>query len=320
MSSAVLAAPLCPVQTRSPLAIDWTTVLAGLFVAAMFYVADQDWHFSQLDLNEEAMESATTEGNPLRRTGLLMLGVAGAALLVRRGGESLRVGGALGWLCVAFAAWSMASLWWAADQGVVFRRLLADGCLIAAALAAARWVTPRQLAWIALISTGCFFLVGVAAELSLGLFHPGDPEWRFSGTMHPNDQGMHRAVMCLAALYLARPSDRGASSPVVRWLLACRGGGQLRVSPADEVPHVARGGPGGHRRDATGDGFAAGAGRLAPGDDLRRLVGRAPDRRTAWPNRSARRCSWAARIPRPPRSPAASRCGRNSGSTPRIAR
>ena len=92
---------------------------------------------------------------------------------------------------------------------MVFRRLFADGCLVTAALAAAKWASPRRLVWIALLCTGGFLLVGLAAELSLGVFRPGDAEYRFSGTMHPNDQGMHRAVMCLAALYLSRWAGRG---------------------------------------------------------------------------------------------------------------
>jgi exopolysaccharide production protein ExoQ len=207
MSSAVLANPVCPVQ--SPRTIAWTTALASLFVAAMFYVADQDWRFSELDLSEEVMESSTVEGNPMRRLGLLALGAVGAALVIRPGGQALRARGVLAWLCVAFALWSTASLLWAVDRGVVFRRLFADGCLVAAALAAAKWISLRQLAWIALLCTGGVLLVGLAAELSLGLFHPTDAEYRFSGTMHPNDQGMQRAVMCLAALYLSRGAGRG---------------------------------------------------------------------------------------------------------------
>ena len=92
MSTAVLANPVRPAQT--PRTISWTTGFAALFVAAMFYVADQAWRFSELDLGEEIMESSTVEGNPMRRLGLLVLGAAGAALVIRRGGEALRTRGA----------------------------------------------------------------------------------------------------------------------------------------------------------------------------------------------------------------------------------
>ena len=192
-----------------PRAVSWATVLAAAFVASMFYVADQTWGFSQLDLGQDVMELSTEEGSSTRRLGLIALGLAGAVLAIRRGGRPLRLRGVLAWLCLALVAWCASTWLWAADRPVVLRRLFAEACLVTAAVAAARWGSPRRLAWIALLCTATFLLVGVAAEVSLGLFRFSGGEHRFAGTMHPNDQGMNCAVLCLAALYLARGDQRG---------------------------------------------------------------------------------------------------------------
>jgi O-antigen ligase len=45
--------------------------------------------------------------------------------------------------------------------------------------------------------------VGVLSELRLGTFRPWSPEHRFSGSLHPNSQGMLLGTLCLSSLALA---------------------------------------------------------------------------------------------------------------------
>lgn len=50
--------------------------------------------------------------------------------------------------------------------------------------------------------------MGFFAELALGTFRPWSSSRRFSGTLHPNTQGLNLTVLCLCSALLARESGR----------------------------------------------------------------------------------------------------------------
>jgi O-antigen ligase len=62
--------------------------------------------------------------------------------------------------------------------------------------------------------------VGLAAECYYGNFRPWMGDYRFSGTLHPNTQGLNLAVLCCSAFCLAR-RDGTRTSPF--WLLLALG-------------------------------------------------------------------------------------------------
>jgi O-antigen ligase len=183
-----------------------TTILSLLFI-----LSDHDWFISQYDEFSETsdfMELASAEGNMLRKAALFLLGATSAIAFFWRGGYSLRIRGLMGVLIVGAVVWCMASWLWAIEPGIAARRLLASGCVAMAALAAARWLSPRELAAVALAGTTTFLTLGGLVEIALGTWQPWRGDYRFAGTLHPNAQGLSCAVLVIAALELARQSKR----------------------------------------------------------------------------------------------------------------
>lgn len=84
------------------------------------------------------------------------------------------------------------------------RRLLVLGCCVVGAVGVAKAFTMRELSQMAVMLTLASVTIGILAEVRLGTFRPWSGEYRFSGTVHPNTQGMYLAGLCLAAFGLAR--------------------------------------------------------------------------------------------------------------------
>ena len=70
-------------------------------------------------------------------------------------------------------------------------------------MAAARLFTPRELAAAALSCGVAYLGIGVLTELALGTFQPWRGDYRFSGTLHPNHQGLVCAMIVMTSTYLA---------------------------------------------------------------------------------------------------------------------
>jgi O-antigen ligase len=70
-----------------------------------------------------------------------------------------------------------------------------------------RWEPDVVLVAIAFCATAPL-LAGVANEVVLGVWHPLDPDYRFSGTLHPNEQGFSCVVLALAALAAGKSQPR----------------------------------------------------------------------------------------------------------------
>jgi O-antigen ligase len=101
------------------------------------------------------------------------------------------------------------SLLWSIAPGLCLRRLVILGCTFLGALGIARHFNMRELSQLALVVTGTVVCIGVLAEIRLGTFRPWSGEYRFSGSVHPNTQGMYLAVLVLSAWGLGRSASRG---------------------------------------------------------------------------------------------------------------
>jgi exopolysaccharide production protein ExoQ len=185
-------------------------LLAG-FVALIFFITD---HGFQISLYEdysgtsEYMETVTNAGNISRQIAMFALGIGGLFVLVRDRGYRLHIRSLSAVLIIAAAAWCAASWFWSIDPSIAGRRLISTGCVAVAALAAARMMKPRELAMAALLCTTGFLAIGILTEIALGSFHPWRPSYRFSGTLHPNLQGLNCALLVISAIYLAVQSTQ----------------------------------------------------------------------------------------------------------------
>jgi exopolysaccharide production protein ExoQ len=188
--------------------------LIFLFLAAVFFLGEHNFSYARngsdmYNPSEEDLISSATEGSLIRRVAFLSLGVFAVVSLVRRKSDGpFHVNGLLGWLLIAFASWAFLSLIWADDPSQTSKKLVAFGIFCLGATAVARRFTLREIILWTCFSTALFVLIGASAEIILGGFRPFTSGYRFSGTLHPNIQGINCALLVLSALAAATTESR----------------------------------------------------------------------------------------------------------------
>jgi len=186
----------------------WFVLLFAVFAAASFdFLMSVDYVERRERTVEARLEQSverTEAGNVRRQAVLLLLGAASAISLFKRGRDPLSLNGPLPWLIAFLFAWACLSVLWSYDGALTFRRVVILGILLLSALAAAERFTFRQIMQFAFVS-GCAMLVlGLGAELALGMFKPWDAEYRFAGVMNPIFTGAHCGMTAVAGFALAR--------------------------------------------------------------------------------------------------------------------
>jgi O-antigen ligase len=165
---------------------------------------------------------AIAEGSPRRRVGFLLLGLLGIVVIVaRRPRYQLRLNGLLPWLAVGFLSWAALSLLWTADVPLAFRRLVVLGMVTIAVVAVLREFSLRDVILFITLTSLAYALIGMAAELAHGSFQPFSAQYRFSGTQHPNHQGMNLARLVLGAFCLSRMRIAGRRLFIVVAVIGC---------------------------------------------------------------------------------------------------
>ena len=161
--------------------------------------ASDDYNRSQDDIVAES------SGTAVRQVVLIALcGLAVLSLVSRPADRRLRMDGVHGWLVVGYAAWALMSPIWAQDLDLTGRRLLSFGILCVVAVAVVRRFSLRQILMWTLFITVLFFMVAITLELLSGAFRPFVPGYRFSGTQHPNGEGVECGLLFLSAIALAK--------------------------------------------------------------------------------------------------------------------
>ncbi len=187
--------------------VPWAVAAAA---GLAFFLAEHDLGASQRDeyygVDTDALEAAAGSGQWGNRVGFTLLALAGGASLLGAD-RRWRSRGAMPWLLIALAGWSVASLLWAADPGRTVRRLASFTFCLAGAVGIARRLDGRQLCWFVLALTTGFTTLGVLTEVGLGTFRLFG-EGRFAGTLHPNGQGANCSFLCLAAVALLPTEHR----------------------------------------------------------------------------------------------------------------
>lgn len=162
----------------------------------------------------DEMERDAAGGNVIRRIVFLAVAAWGALLLLLPSERRLRMSGGIGLCILAFTGWAFLSIGWSVDPSMTTRRVMAMVCLLIGALGIARQLTPRELLRLGWLIPCLTLLVGVAAEIALGTFHPYAGSYRFAGTLHPNTQGMYLTSMSLAAFCWCRESGWRNPGPI----------------------------------------------------------------------------------------------------------
>lgn len=191
----------------------WVLPVA-VVVGLAFYLTDHHFFTSRAAAfagSAEDYEAAAGGGNAIRRLAFLSLGLLGVlGLFVAAPARKIQAFGLGSLLMGAYVVWCILSVTWSDEPSFTTRKVFVLLCFAFGALGIARRLSGRQLLQVALGLTTAFLALGFFAELALGTFRPWSSEHRFSGTLHPNTQGLNLTVLCLCALLLSRGSEHKA--------------------------------------------------------------------------------------------------------------
>ncbi len=152
--------------------------------------------------------AAVQEGFIGREICLPILGIIGAISLFRRTGEKLSVRGITAGIMVFFFLWACLSVVWADDTMLTAKRLLVLILLCLGALAIAKHFSLLEITEAIFVSGALTAVISLVQNCVMGTFHPLDPQYRFGGAMHPNDQGICFGLFFLSAIALAERPTR----------------------------------------------------------------------------------------------------------------
>jgi exopolysaccharide production protein ExoQ len=121
---------------------------------------------------------------------------------------------------VMLLGWCLLSVFWSDMKAVSAKRLLVVGLTFVSATGLAlSWTRTQILRFIAL-SSSMYLTVGVVLEVKEGFFHPAAGDYRFCGTLTPNEQGYLCMAIVLSCICMARTLARVRRSGVLYYLLA----------------------------------------------------------------------------------------------------
>jgi len=175
-----------------------------------FFATNHEWDVSLADAftsTADQMQEQAGGGSLKRRVAFLAIAGMGVLGLMLPPRQSMQRLVPLAVLMLVFYGWCMTSVLWSDAPSTTLRRCAVLTCLAFGALGMGRQLTLRELLHIAWIVPAVGLAIGLAAELKLGTFRPFSGDYRFSGTLHPNSQGMSLAMMCLALFCLCRDSQ-----------------------------------------------------------------------------------------------------------------
>jgi exopolysaccharide production protein ExoQ len=205
------------VQQRVGAAAPFLAFALLLITAVYMTPTDGSWLRSSYDeLDLETVQATEKQGDSLRQFAMAAVGLFGLIGIWWPSNRRLHVD-LLGIIFVGYIAWFSSSWLWATDPSLSLRRIVGASCEVAAALALAKHLSPRQFVWFVLGCSLSWVLLGLTAELSLGNFQPWAPNYRFSGLFHTNHTGTACAFVILAVAYLSPSLQRGRG---LMWAIA----------------------------------------------------------------------------------------------------
>jgi exopolysaccharide production protein ExoQ len=193
------ATAACVTEQSAPL--ERIPLLPALYLAVCFFLAIHDFQASTWDINRPADFFAATSGSGSVQTKLafLMLGFYGAVGFLRQRTPKLSGDGLAALFALMLFLWTVLSFIWADNHTEPLGRIAGIVGLFLTALHMRRTYTARaKVLWITLCTFG-YVVLGLATEVALGTLKPWQFDYRFSGTLHPNAQGINCSIALLGA-------------------------------------------------------------------------------------------------------------------------
>ncbi len=163
---------------------------------------------------------AQSSGNLARQISYLTLGMIGL-LGVRYAVQSRQTPFRWNyWIVVPLAlllAWCVLTLLWSEMPAIAAKRLLVVGLMFLGSFGLAVSWKPIDIVRFIAVSSALDVTIGLAAEIVSGYFHPASADYRFAGTLTPNEQGYLCMVLAISSICMVRMSvSAGAPSWLYR--------------------------------------------------------------------------------------------------------
>ena len=143
--------------------------------------------------NRFAVRQASTQASSVM--GFFMLGGAGGLCWLVAQRSQLRINLPLLLIGGAYIGWCFASLLWSIEPSLTIRKGGILALLLMAGFGLAARFELDDLLWIFVLVLAMFVGLGILAELVNGTFKPWKGEYRFSGTIGANDQGLQLSLI-----------------------------------------------------------------------------------------------------------------------------
>ena len=186
----------------------WVAVLLLYGILAVLEPYDLLSPISGYGLQEHKGEIAvaldTIEGgSPLRRLGVVVLFLYGAAAVYISRRTRFRYRAALAVPAIALFLLALASPLWSEDPAITARKAFVLCSLVLAAYGLSRVWNLETIVRVTLLFSGMTILLGVATEVALGTMHPLSADFRFRGSIHPNSMALYCTLFVVSAVLLA---------------------------------------------------------------------------------------------------------------------
>jgi len=188
--------------------------LTFIFIRLVFYIPAHDFFYTIKNRIDVSINIANSleQGTLRPRIALILLTIFSIIIILRYTSRSINFRSPLIYLIAAFFTWATLSITWADDQFLTLRRIVAAGMLSLGAFACAKKFSLREILYLAFFCSAVSWCISFIAEISLNTFQPWHPDYRFSGTQHPNEQSWDLVVMFISGMALIDYSRK------FRWL------------------------------------------------------------------------------------------------------
>ncbi len=180
-------------------------VLAIVVCAGIFYFTKHDSRMSLREYTSYSMDETETllqTGHWQRPLGFSLFAAFGTYCLLRKGGRFPQFSSPLAISVLLVVAWCAASIAWADDPDLTIKRVGVMLLSLVGAAGLASQFSARQICILTIIVLATYCTIGLVVELALHTFLPWRSGYQFAGTVHPNLQAVHCAILCLATASL----------------------------------------------------------------------------------------------------------------------
>lgn len=152
-----------------------------------------------MHMSSDELADSVESGSTTRQIAFAVFLIGGVLVIVGSRNNDIHSSVLRGNLPLAcFVVLAFLSILWSGDASLTFRRSSEYLILCIGAAAAGRILGFRGVVWLAFLGSAGYLLIGLTAELLLGTFRPWGADYRFYGTLYPNEQAWNCVLLLIS--------------------------------------------------------------------------------------------------------------------------